>query len=698
MKVKRLLIALCVALSVLLMLVACDNSGNGATDKTEGEGTLSTSSASGGGTEGSVADSTDKTDAGNTDASSGESTDKTNVGNTDVSSGESTDKTNVGNTDVSSGESTDKTNVGNTDVSSGESTDESKPQHVHDFSSWEIKVKPSCTAKGSQTRFCKICGHSENQSVDALGHTTVVDPGTPPTCISKGTSDGSHCGVCMAILERPQILDEVGHTETTVEGKAPTCIETGVSDGKVCSVCGTELVSQNVLPVIAHEFDETGHCSMCLCEKPSDGVEYVISSDNLYYIAKDGSACTDTRVVIADTYKGLPVKEIGVGAFANNTTMEELVISDSVEVIKGTAFDSCTGLKRVYMGTGVKTMEKGSFDACTSLEGVYIEDLAAWCDITYAGYWEATSNPLFYAGNIYLNNELIVDLVIPREIYQIRAHAFINARCIKTVYIPSNIETIGHSAFANTEIEVFNCESSVAPITWSWAWSHSTNAQLNWNVGAQTSDTNYDYVVVDGQAYLTKYKGTEANVVVPEYIDSYPVASIGIAFYGTQITSIFIPDRVVIGTGASFTNCGKLTEIKVSDTHPLYKTINGSLYSKDGTRLIRYLSPSENGEVVIPDFVKVVGMHAFSTSTAYRKVTIPETVEIIEDRAFYKCSVKSLVFESSVPPIIGENICGYTWDNGFYVYVPSGSVESYRNVPDHWWSQALVRYDLIRSK
>lgn len=580
-----------------------------------------------------------------------------------------------------------------TEESNDDATEETKPsEHEHFFTDWKVKRYPTCTNDGLNTRYCIYCQTEEEEVVAARGHEEAVAPGKAPTCTEAGTTDATYCLVCFETLIESEPIEKTGHTEKIIEGKSPTCFETGISNGKICTVCSLVIDEQEKMGIIDHIYDENRLCTMCGKEKASDGVTYVLSVDKTYYIVQTGVTCTDTRVVIASDYEGLPVKEIASYAFVGNGYMEELVIPNSVEAIGKSAFEGCNSLKKLYIGTGVERVDYDAFAGCTQLEGVYIKDLVKWCRIAFAGAntGYVYSNPLFLAGNIYLNNELIVDLVIPREIYQIKPFTFMGATCLKTVYIPCTVETIASYAFSKTTADI-SCEARMTPILWSGGWIYSSGATATFDVGEVLSSGDYDYIVDNGQAYLVSYKGSEVDVVVPEYVDSLPVASIGMAFCGTNIETIYLPNSVGFGSGGAFASCPNLKSIMVSDDNPNYKTIDGSLYSKDGCTLIKYVTASESGEVVIPEFVEVIGMHAFSTSSAYSRVTIPVTVKKLEDRSFYKSSIKTIIFESPTPPEIGENVAGYTWNNyQFCVVVPVGSAELYENVPDHWWQSATI--------
>jgi hypothetical protein len=85
-----------------------------------------------------------------------------------------------------------------------------------------------------------------------------------------------------------------------------------------------------------------------------------------------------------------------------------------------------------------------AFSNCDSLAGVYITDIAAWCNILFSNIY---SNPLYYAGNLYVNNQLVTDLVIPDSVTRIAHYAFSNCTGLTSVVIPDSVTTIDSYAF-----------------------------------------------------------------------------------------------------------------------------------------------------------------------------------------------------------------------------------------------------------
>ena len=132
----------------------------------------------------------------------------------------------------------------------------------------------------------------------------------------------------------------------------------------------------------------------------------------------------------------------------------------SVEItgqyIRSYAFSGFTGLKNIYIGRNVERIADNAFEGCTNLKSVHISDLAAWCNISFDS---TEANPLIYANNLYLNEVLLQELIIPEGVTEISSFAFSFFKTLKSITIPSTVESIGDDAFYNctglTEI-VFN--------------------------------------------------------------------------------------------------------------------------------------------------------------------------------------------------------------------------------------------------
>ena len=339
-------------------------------------------------------------------------------------------------------------------------------------------------------------------------HEIITDEAVAPTCTEAGKSEGSHCKKCGEVLTAQTEISAKGHTEVTAKAVAATCTKGGVTAGKRCAEC--DLVIQEGEPTdpIKHKFKD-GFCSVCNTPKHSQGLWLTLSADETYYIVNDIGDCRDKELIIPEIYNEKPVKKIVHMAFAGEESLVKLVIPDSVTEIESKAFQYCTSLKEVVIGKGVTELPNMLFYQCTSLESitfggkitsfgkdvfeecrsiqkVHIADIASWCSVTFQ---TELGSPLVYGGDLYCNDTLITELVIPDGVTKIGKHAFRNCHSIvsivfsesvaeieeaafrhctslQSVTIPASVKRIGMSAFYEcTSLESVTLENGVAKLS-----------------------------------------------------------------------------------------------------------------------------------------------------------------------------------------------------------------------------------------
>ncbi len=211
-------------------------------------------------------------------------------------------------------------------------------------------------------------------------------------------------------------------------------------------------------------------------------------------------------------------------------------------------------------------------------------------------------------------------------------------RNISSITVPGCVKTIGENAFNNcNNVSEINIGDGVEYIGNYAFYGARKLTALN---------------IPEGVLEI----GSSAFGYLPELCElSLPdsLTSIGYcAFYGCDgLTEVTIPKNVSYYGSAVFSGCDSLKEIKVSSENPNFVSIDGVLFSHDKTRLIEYPYGIEATEYTVPDSVKVIGNSAFY-STMLESIILPDSVTKIEDSAFYNCySITEIAIPRNVSKI-----------------------------------------------
>lgn len=170
----------------------------------------------------------------------------------------------------------------------------------------------------------------------------------------------------------------------------------------------------------------------------------------------------------------------------------------------------------------------------------------------------------------------------------------------------------------------------------------------------------------------------DADVVIPPTYNNLPVTGIGDeAFCECEgLVSVIIPnsvtsigfsafaaceslESVAIGSSVAgieeqqaFIFCPNLSNISVDESNPNYQSIDGSVYSKDGSVLVQYALGKKNNTFIIPDNVTSISDAAFAVASGLVNVIIPDSVTSIGFAAFCECdSLESVTIGSGVTSI-----------------------------------------------
>lgn len=145
------------------------------------------------------------------------------------------------------------------------------------------------------------------------------------------------------------------------------------------------------------------------------------------------------------------------------------------------------------------------------------------------------------------------------------------------------------------------------------------------------SENNVKDFEIDENGVLTGYTGSDTEVVVPEgavELDDFFIE-------GDVVTAVTLPSTVSKISLAAFFEISNLKNIFVDEANPVYKSIDGCLYSKDGKRFL-----------YCPDRTE--------------PLTIAEGCEVIESYAFFKREVGEIIFPSTLKRFEHSALCNCT--------------------------------------
>ncbi|OLA50819.1 MAG: hypothetical protein BHW53_04770 [Ruminococcus sp. CAG:108-related_41_35] len=179
------------------------------------------------------------------------------------------------------------------------------------------------------------------------------------------------------------------------------------------------------------------------------------------YTLEDDFTCTITgykgsaaNVTIPSTIHDYKVCKIGAGAFYDCSSLEKIVIPDSVKEICWSpmygCFQKCNNLKEIYIGSG---FEKSLFDmytlsGCNSLEKiVFSEDNNYYCSIDGVPFDKSKTSICRYPAGKKDKEYTIPDTVSELSM----ADEFFYNENLKTIVIPKSVKSIGEYTFGTVD-------------------------------------------------------------------------------------------------------------------------------------------------------------------------------------------------------------------------------------------------------
>ncbi len=286
------------------------------------------------------------------------------------------------------------------------------------------------------------------------------------------------------------------------------------------------------------------------------------------------------------------VRSLGQDAFANCTSLEEVVLGPELEFMESYAFAGCISLSSIAVPDGVR-MENHIFAGCTSLEKATLGK-----DVTLLSSYE-------FAGCTSLR-----EISFGEGLNKISDHMFSGCTALKTVTVPGHVQQIGEWAFVGcTQLESAVLENGVL----------SLGIGAFYKCSALRSVRLPDTMEEIGSQAFFENKALQ-TVIWPRTLSTLGQQ----AFYGCErLEQAHIPQGVSIIAPSTFEGCGSLHTLTLPNT-----------ITEIGDRAF-YLC-EKMGDVELPSALRKLGDSAFEGCVLITKLHIP-AVERIGDRCFAGC-------------------------------------------------------------
>lgn len=298
------------------------------------------------------------------------------------------------------------------------------------------------------------------------------------------------------------------------------------------------------------------------------------------------------------------------------------------------AFANCAWVNAVSIGRYVSAIEPSAFRGCKNLTAIAVDAN----NLQFADQ----DGVLFDKCGLYLYaypaGRAAATYDIPDTCDTVGTQSFYGAVNLTSLTVPTSVKNIGAKAFAQC--------NALEEIT------------LPFLGGNAEDNRTFNYVF--GSDSWSSYGG------VPQSLKTVTVLTdtlVGSAFYNcTYIENIYLP------------NCKKLTEIPYecfADCTALHTLSFGNTSSQDGM-------------VVIPDSVAVIGLDAFRSCASIRGITLGRGTTTLEEGAFRDCTslAQFAVVKGNTAFMADRWGVLYSRDQTMLHYYPAGRAWPYYNVSD----------------
>ena len=385
--------------------------------------------------------------------------------------------------------------------------------------------------------------------------------------------------------------------------------------------------------------------------------------------------CSNMTGIYLDTEEN-SCKYISIGnnAFEGCTSLQYVIIGDSITSIGKNAFKDCPAIERIYFGSGVKSVGENAFSACESItvyENICRNAFKGCTNLKQIDFDESVTS---IGDSAFSGCTGLTSVMIPDSVTSIGSYAFSGCTGMTSVTIPDSVTSIDYSVFSGcTGLTSVMIPDSVTSIG-SYAFSGCTgltsvtipdsvtsigNSAFNGCTGL-TSVTIPGRVTSMGSSVFSGCTGLNEihwyaeslNYCGENIFQNAGTAQRGIYFYIEN--NGYISNKL-------FYNCTNISKIIISENNENYFVENGIFFNKDKTSIVLCPSYLEKTNYIIPDSVTNISEYAFCNCSSLKNILIPDSVTSIGSSAFSGCSgLTSMTIPDGVTSINGSVFSGCT--------------------------------------
>ncbi|MBQ7873212.1 MAG: leucine-rich repeat domain-containing protein [Clostridia bacterium] len=356
-----------------------------------------------------------------------------------------------------------------------------------------------------------------------------------------------------------------------------------------------------------------------------NGIEYQIYDDHCEVRNIQGIA--GFWVEIPSHIEGKPVTSIRVDYrwifFPDIIQARTLIIPDTVEYIDASVYSECPHLNyNEYEGGLYLGNEENPYYAFMRPKNVPREETVE----TYSynpndmdlPEKETPVLPPYpqYGPNSY-SCEIHPDTVVLAEA------AFASCEGLKSITIPGRFEVLPEYLFAGSkDLEIVVLEEGIKVIPQGVFVDCASLKKVEFPDSLET--------------FRSSFSGCTSldSIELPDCIEYFDDMFLGCE----SLKTVYIGKNVGLISDIAFSECPLLESINVSEENPYFTSINGDLYSKDGTVLIKYVGGKKDTFFAVPDGVTTVMDRAFDSAAHLVEVVVPDSVVEYGMDMFETCS------------------------------------------------------------